>query len=79
MATMVGADRAAFKRIKAPFSRWAALVIHAGQPGAGTQMKLARNMLTFSCYAAACEAEIGRRNRNRPQDLGQVVRHSDAL
>ena len=31
------------------------MVVHAGEPGAGTRMKLARNMLTF-IVAAACEA-----------------------
>lgn len=47
LAVMVGADDEAFQRIKEPFSRWASLLIHAGEPGAGTRMKLARNMLTF--------------------------------
>ena len=41
-----------FERIKEPFSHWASLVVHAGEPGAGTRMKLARNMLTFISYAA---------------------------
>ena len=56
LATMVGADDEAFARIKQPFKQWASLVIHAGEPGAGTRMKLARNMLAFTSYAAACEA-----------------------
>ena len=38
------------------FKQWASLVVHAGEPGAGTRMKLARNMLTFISYAAAGEA-----------------------
>ena len=56
LATMVGATDEAFALIKEPFQEWASLVIHAGEPGAGTRMKLARNMLTFISFAAACEA-----------------------
>ena len=56
LATMVGADREIYERIKPAFKHWAAVVIHAGEPGAGTRMKLARNMLTFTSYVAACEA-----------------------
>ncbi len=56
LATMVGADREVYERIKPAFKHWAAVVIHAGEPGAGTRMKLARNMLTFTSFAAACEA-----------------------
>ena len=56
LATMVGAPREVYERVKPVFKQWASLVIHAGQPGAGTRMKLARNMLTFTGFAAACEA-----------------------
>lgn len=80
LATMVGADRETYERVKPVFKQWAALVIHAGEPGAGTRMKLARNMLTFTSYAAACEAmklaEAGGLDLNQ---LGRVVRHTDAL
>jgi 3-hydroxyisobutyrate dehydrogenase-like beta-hydroxyacid dehydrogenase len=79
LAAMVGADDEAFERIKAPFSKWASLVIHAGEPGAGTRMKLARNMLTFVSYAAACEAQrLAEASGLNIQDLGKVVRHTDA-
>ena len=37
-----------YERIKPAFKQWASMVIHAGEPGAGTRMKLARNMLTFT-------------------------------
>ena len=37
-----------FERIKPAFKQWASMVVHAGEPGAGTRMKLARNMLTFT-------------------------------
>jgi 3-hydroxyisobutyrate dehydrogenase len=69
-----------YERIKPAFKQWASLVIHAGEPGAGTRMKLARNMLTFTCYAAAGEAmKLAEAAGLDLQALGRVVRHTDAL
>ena len=80
LATMVGADRDVYERIKPAFKQWASLVIHAGAPGAGTRMKLARNMLTFTSYVAACEAmQLAEAAGLDLQALGRVVRHTDAL
>lgn len=80
LATMVGADRQAYERIKPAFKQWAGLVVHAGEPGAGTRMKLARNMLTFTSYAAAAEAmRLAEAGELDLQALGRVVRHTDAL
>lgn len=80
LATMVGADRAVYEQIKPAFKQWASLVIHAGEPGAGTRMKLARNMLTFTAYAAAGEAmKLAEAAGLDLQALGRVVRHTDAL
>jgi 3-hydroxyisobutyrate dehydrogenase-like beta-hydroxyacid dehydrogenase len=80
LATMVGADREVYERIKPAFKQWAGMVIHAGEPGAGTRMKLARNMLTFTSYAAACEAmKLAEASGLDLQALGRVVRHTDAL
>ncbi|OBI49382.1 oxidoreductase [Mycobacterium kyorinense] len=80
LATMVGAEREVYERIKPAFKQWASMVIHAGQPGAGTRMKLARNMLTFTSYAAACEAmKLAEAAGLDLQALGRVVRHTDAL
>ena len=80
LATMVGAPRDVYERIKPVFKQWASLVIHAGEPGAGTRMKLARNMLTFTGFAAACEAMLlAERAGLDLQALGRVVRHTDAL
>ena len=43
-------------------------------------MKLARNMLTFTSYAAACEAmKLAEAAGLNLQALGRVVRHTDAL
>ncbi|MBS9532497.1 NAD(P)-dependent oxidoreductase [Mycobacterium sp. M1] len=80
LATMVGAPRAVYERVKPVFKQWAAVVIHAGEPGAGTRMKLARNMLTFTAYAAAGEAmRLAEAAGLDLQALGRVVRHTDAL
>lgn len=80
LATMVGAEREVYERIKPAFKHWAAMVIHAGEPGAGTRMKLARNMLTFTSYAAACEAmKLAEAAGLDLQALGRVVRHTDQL
>jgi 3-hydroxyisobutyrate dehydrogenase-like beta-hydroxyacid dehydrogenase len=79
LATMVGATDEAFALIKEPFALWASLVVRAGEPGAGTRMKLARNMLHFISFAAACEAsKLAEASGLNLQDLGNVVRHSDA-
>lgn len=80
LAVMVGADREIYERIKPAFKQFAAMVVHAGEPGAGTRMKLARNMLTFVGYAAACEAmKLAEASGINLQQLGRVVRHTDAL
>ncbi|OMC20045.1 NAD(P)-dependent oxidoreductase [Mycobacterium colombiense] len=80
LATMVGAEREVYEKIKPAFKHWAAMVVHAGEPGAGTRMKLVRNMLTFTSYAAACEAmQLAEAAGLDLQALGRVVRHTDAL
>jgi len=79
LAVMVGADDDAYDRVKPVFKQWASLVVRAGEPGAGTRMKLARNMLTYIGFAAACEAQkLAEAAGIDLQKLGRVVRHSDA-
>ncbi|TGD84119.1 NAD(P)-dependent oxidoreductase [Mycolicibacterium sp. CH28] len=79
LAVMVGADDDAYELVKPVFKQWASLVVRAGEPGAGTRMKLARNMLTFVSFAAACEAaKLAEAAGIDLQKLGRVVRHSDA-
>ncbi|UXA17434.1 NAD(P)-dependent oxidoreductase [Mycobacterium sp. SMC-4] len=79
LAVMVGADDEAFATVEPVFAQWASLVVRAGGPGAGTRMKLARNMLTYIGFAAACEAQkLAEATGIDLQDLGKVVRHSDA-
>ncbi|RDH78789.1 NAD(P)-dependent oxidoreductase [Mycolicibacterium moriokaense] len=78
LAVMVGADDEAYAAVKPVFKQWASLVVRAGEPGAGTRMKLARNMLTFTGFAAACEAQkLAEAAGIDLQKLGRVVRHSD--
>ena len=80
LAIMVGADREIYERIKPAFKQMGSMIIHAGGPGAGTRMKLARNMLSFIGYAAACEAmKLAEANGISLGQLGRVVRHTDAL
>lgn len=79
LAVMVGADDEAYESIKPVFKKWASMVVRAGEPGAGTRMKLARNMLTFVGFAAANEAmRLAEAAGLDLQKLGRVVRHSDA-
>jgi 3-hydroxyisobutyrate dehydrogenase-like beta-hydroxyacid dehydrogenase len=79
LAVMVGAEREVYERIKPAFKQFASVVVHAGEPGAGTRMKLARNMLTFTSYAAAGEAmRLAAAAGIDLQALGRVVRHTDA-
>ena len=80
LAVMVGATPEAYELVKEPFKRFAGLIVHAGLPGAGTRMKLARNMLTFTSYAAACEAQrLAHECGLDIVALGKVVRHTDAI
>jgi 3-hydroxyisobutyrate dehydrogenase-like beta-hydroxyacid dehydrogenase len=80
LAVMVGGEREAYEKAKPVLSQWAELVLHLGPVGAGTQTKLARNLLTFAGYAAAAEAnrlaEACGLDLNK---LAAVVRHSDAI
>ncbi|MGZ8801708.1 MAG: NAD(P)-dependent oxidoreductase [Mycobacterium sp.] len=79
LAIMVGADREIYERIKPAFKQMGSMIVHAGEPGAGTRMKLARNMLTFIGFAAACEAmQLAEACGINLQQLGRVVRHTDA-
>ncbi|OBG68060.1 NAD(P)-dependent oxidoreductase [Mycobacterium sp. E3339] len=79
LAVMVGAERQVYESVKPAFKQWASMVVHAGEPGAGTRMKLARNMLTFTSFAAACEAmKLAERAGLDVQAFSRVVRHTDA-
>ncbi len=80
LAVMVGGDAAAVDRCRAPFGRWAGLVAHLGPVGAGTQAKLARNLLHFVSFTAVGEAlRLAEAAGLDLALLGEVVRHSDAI
>ncbi|MBV9872285.1 MAG: NAD(P)-dependent oxidoreductase [Frankiaceae bacterium] len=80
LAVMVGGEAAAYERAEPVFRKWAALPMHLGPAGAGTRMKIARNLITFVGYAAAHEAErLAAAAGLDVSKLGAVVRHSDAI
>ncbi|MFI6870730.1 NAD(P)-dependent oxidoreductase [Nocardia sp. NPDC050406] len=79
LAVMVGGSDDAFATVRAPFELWASLIVHAGAVGAGTRMKLARNLLHFIAFTAAAEAQrLAEAAELDITELGKVVRHSDA-
>lgn len=79
LAVMVGGSPAAFEAVREPFSAFASLVVHAGEVGAGTRMKLARNLLHFVAFTAAAEAQrLAEAAGLDITALGKVVRHSDS-
>ncbi|MFE2956801.1 NAD(P)-dependent oxidoreductase [Nocardia tengchongensis] len=79
LAVMVGGSAAAFEAVREPFGRFGSLVIHAGEVGSGTRMKLARNLLHFVAFTAASEAQrLAEAAGLNISALGKVVRHSDS-
>ncbi|MFF0491955.1 NAD(P)-dependent oxidoreductase [Nocardia sp. NPDC004068] len=80
LAVMVGGTKAAVERIRPPFGLFSNLIVHAGDVGAGTRMKLARNLLHFVSFTAATEAQrLAEAAGLNITKLGKVVRHSDAI
>ncbi|QSE90505.1 NAD(P)-dependent oxidoreductase [Rhodococcus pseudokoreensis] len=80
LAVMVGGSEDAFEKVREPFGHWAELVVHAGDVGAGTRMKLARNLLHFVSFTAAAEAQrLAEAAGLDITELGEVVRHTDAI
>ena len=80
LAVMVGGPAHIFERCREPFGRWANLVLHMGEVGAGTRAKLARNLLHFVSFTAAAEAQrLAEAAELDLRKLAKVVRHSDAV
>jgi 3-hydroxyisobutyrate dehydrogenase len=80
LAVMVGGERSAYEKAKPVFAHWADLILHVGPAGAGTQCKLARNLISFVTYAGAGEAQ--RLALAAGIDLAQlaaVVRHTERM
>lgn len=80
LAVMFGGSRDAYERCRDPFGRWADLVMYMGPAGAGTQAKLARNLLHFVAFTAAAEAQrLAEAAGLDLRKLAKIVRHSDAV
>ncbi|WP_461665261.1 NAD(P)-dependent oxidoreductase [Gordonia sputi] len=81
LAVMVGGPRDAYVRLKEPFALTSDMLVHAGDDvGAGTKMKLARNLLHFISFAATAEASrLAQAAGIDVAKLGKVVRHTDAI
>ncbi|WP_067531635.1 NAD(P)-dependent oxidoreductase [Nocardia crassostreae] len=79
LAVMVGGTETAFAAVREPFFRFGSLIVHAGPVGAGTRMKLARNLMHFVAFTAAAEAQRLAESAGLDiTELGKVVRHSDS-
>ncbi|MFE5879248.1 NAD(P)-dependent oxidoreductase [Rhodococcus sp. NPDC056506] len=80
LAVMIGGSEEAFEAVREPFGCWAELVVRAGDVGAGTRMKLARNLLHFVSFTATTEAaRLAEAAGLNLRTLGKVVRHTDAI
>ncbi|MGJ0117791.1 NAD(P)-dependent oxidoreductase [Williamsia sp. MIQD14] len=80
LAIMVGGPRTAYETVEPVFALASDMTIHAGDVGAGTRMKLARNLLHFISFTAATEASrLAEAAGIDIVKLGKVVRHTDAI
>lgn len=80
LAVMVGGPREVYDACKPAFKLWAGMPVHAGEVGAGTRMKLARNLLHFISFTATAEASrLAEAAGIDIAKLGRVVRHTDAI
>jgi 3-hydroxyisobutyrate dehydrogenase-like beta-hydroxyacid dehydrogenase len=80
LAIMCGGSEAAYAAAKPVLDRMGTKVVHAGPIGTGTQMKLARNMMHFTAFTAATEAQrLAEAAGLDLVELGNVVRHTDAV
>ena len=80
LAIMVGGDQEAFAACEPTFALMGSRVVHAGPVGAGTRMKLARNLLHFVSFTAVTEAQrLAEAAGLDLVALGEVVRHTDAI
>ena len=80
LAIMVGGSDEAYAAALPVLELMGTRVVHAGPVGAGTQMKLARNMMHFVAFTAATEAQrLAEAAGLDLVELGHVVRHTDAI
>lgn len=80
LAIMVGGSAEAFALARPALDAMSSYVVHAGPLGAGTRMKLARNLMHFVAFTAATEAQrLAEACGLDLVELGRVVRHTDAI
>ncbi|MDT0202669.1 NAD(P)-dependent oxidoreductase [Nocardioides sp. AE5] len=80
LAILVGGADEAFALARPVLEVLGSKVVHAGPIGAGTQFKLARNLMHFVSFTAATEAQrLAEAAGLDLVELGQVVRHTDAI
>lgn len=80
IAFMVGGEPDAVARARPVLELMSELIVETGPVGSATQLKVARNLLTWVGFAAAREAEeMVLRAGLRVSDLAAVTRHSDML
>ncbi|HWJ81436.1 MAG TPA: NAD(P)-dependent oxidoreductase [Nocardioides sp.] len=80
LAIMVGGPEGAFAAAQPVLELMGSKVVHAGDLGAGTRMKLARNLIHFVAFTAVTEAQrLAEAAGLDLVALGDVVRHTDAI
>ncbi len=80
LAIMVGGSHEAYAAARPALDVMGSKVVHAGPIGAGTRMKLARNLMHFVAFTAVTEAQrLAEAAGLSLTDLGDVVRHTDAI
>jgi 3-hydroxyisobutyrate dehydrogenase-like beta-hydroxyacid dehydrogenase len=80
LAIPVGGSDAAFEAVRPALELMGSVVVHAGPIGAGTKLKLARNLIHFVAFTAVTEAQrLAEAAGLDLKSLGEVVRHTDAI
>ncbi|MBG6096431.1 NAD(P)-dependent oxidoreductase [Nocardioides luteus] len=80
LAILVGGTPEAYAAAAPVLAAMGTKVVHAGEIGAGTKLKLARNLLHFASFTAATEAaRLAEAAGLDLKALGEVVRHTDAI
>jgi 3-hydroxyisobutyrate dehydrogenase-like beta-hydroxyacid dehydrogenase len=80
LAILVGGTEEAYAAARPALEAMGSRIVHAGPIGAGTTMKLARNLMHFVAFTAATEAQrLAEAAGLDLVELGHVVRHTDAI
>ena len=80
LAILVGGTDDAVAVARPALEMMGSHVVHAGPIGAGTRFKLARNLMHFTAFTAATEAQrLAEAAGLDIAELGKVVRHTDAV